>query len=80
MIFKYCHNGIALIIWQNFDTFIRHSLQEELEQNGHYELDYEDIINNSPLLEAVPEIPSLVKDRSEMFLNAAGVAFVKVYL
>lgn len=53
-------------------------VQEELEQAGHYDLSYQDLIHNAALLEVVPDLPSLVKDRSEMFLNAAGVAFTQV--
>lgn len=34
--------------------------------------------NNKQLMESLPELPSLVRDKSEQFLNAAGVAFTKV--
>ena len=36
------------------------------------------MLNNKQLMESLPELPSLVKDKSEQFLSAAGVAFTKV--
>ena len=36
------------------------------------------MLNNKQLMESLPELPSLVKDKSEQFLSAAGLAFTKV--
>lgn len=49
-----------------------------MEQAGHYELDYQDMMKNKPLLDSVSELPNIIKDKSEAFLSAAGAAFAKV--
>ena len=36
------------------------------------------MLNNKQLMDSLPELPSLVKDKSEQFLSSAGVAFTKV--
>ena len=36
------------------------------------------MLNNKQLMESLPELPSLVKDKSEQFLSATGAAFTKV--
>jgi len=41
-------------------------------------MDYADLINNYALMQALPELPSILKNKSEMFLSAMGVAFTKV--
>ncbi|XP_067933139.1 DNA helicase MCM8-like [Watersipora subatra] len=67
---------------QLLETFFESTLGyidvEALEQAGHHDLDYQQIVHNKHLMEAVEDLPSLIRDRSELFLSAAGVAFTKV--
>ena len=58
-------------------VFIR---QDELEEYGSHEVDMGTLKSNQYLIESLPDLTDIVRDKADMFIAAAGVAFTDVSL